>query len=215
MRKRLLAVTLAGLVICAPATILSKDKQPSPAAEEKHTTEAKSTKDVKSTPEATPKSVKAIDWKKLSKLLPEEIKGMEAGDLDGGTFTMANPTESEQQFSYSSVERGFTAETKEGEEKDITIRIVDGGLSQMMIAPFTMMMEYDSPDGSMKTTEIKGHKGWVIIEKDEGKLESNQIAILVANRILVMVEGNELTTLDEITKLAESIDYEKLEKLVK
>jgi hypothetical protein len=209
MKKRLLVLALAGVVICAPATIMSEDKEPVP------TTEAKPTKEVKPTSEAKLTSVKVIDWKDLSKLLPEEIKGMEAGDLDGGTFTMADPTNPGQQLSYSFVEREFTAETKKGEGREITIRIMDCGLNQMMIAPFTMMMAYDSPDGSMKTTEIKDHKAWVIVEKDKGEIEGSQIAVLVAGHILVSVEGNELTTLEEMTKLAESIDYDKLAKLVK
>lgn len=195
MKKRFVLFALAVLVVCGPAKIWAKDQGP--------------------TVEARPKAIKAVDWKELAKLLPEEIKGMKAEELEGGTFTMGDPSDPVQQFSYSSVEREFTAETKEGEDKEITIRIMDSGLNQMMIAPYTMMMEYDSPDGSMKTTEIKGHKAMVIVEKDKGELEGHQIIVLAGNRIMVMVEGNELTTLDEIARLAEAIDYDELAKLTK
>lgn len=209
MKQRLLVLTTLAVVICAPATILPEDKEPVP------TTEAEPAEEAKPTTEAKLTTVKVIDWKDLSKLLPEEIKGMEAGDLEGGTFTMADPTDTDRQLGYSSVERQFIAETKKGEDKEIAIRIMDSGLNQMMIAPFTMMMEYDSPDGSMKTTEIKGHKAWTVVQKDKGEVEGNQVVVLVGGRIMVMVEGNEQTTLDEIAKLAESIDYDKLAKLVK
>ncbi len=201
--KRLLVLTLAAVVICMPATILSEDKEPA------------STPEVKPTKEAKPTSVKAIDWKELSKVLPEEIKGMEAGDLDGGTFTMGDPTNPGQQFSYSSVERTFTTETKGKDDKEITIRILDYGLNKMMLAPYTMMMEYDTPDGSMKTTEIKKHRGWVITEKDDGEIENYQIILLVADRVMVMFEGDEQTSLDELTKLAEQFDYDKLAEMAK
>ncbi len=208
-KKRIVSLALAVIFICGTAKIWAEKSTPTEETKTKPTVEVKSAP----TTEAKPQSNKAINWKELAKFLPEEIKGMKAGDLDGGTFTMADPSNPDQQFSYSTVERDFTTETKEGNDKEIDISIMDSGLNQMMMMPYTMMMEYDTPDGSMKTTEIKGHKAMLIVESDEGKLESHQIIMPIGNRLLVSVQGNELTTLDEITKLAESIDYDKLVKL--
>lgn len=164
---------------------------------------------------AEPQAVKAIDWKELSKVLPEEIPGMKAGDVDGGTFTMSDPSSPGQEFSHSSVEREYTAELKDGEEKEIKISIMDSGLNQAMIAPFTMMMEYDSPDGSIKATTFKDYKGWQIVEKEKGEIESTQIVLLISDRVLVSLQGNEHVTMEELTKVAEKIDFDKLAELAK
>jgi hypothetical protein len=161
------------------------------------------------------KAVKAVDWNELAKFLPETIEGMEAGKLDGGSLSIADPKDPQQPFSYSSVERRFKTEAKAGKSKTISIRIWDSGFNQLLMAPFMMAFEFDGPDGSVKTVDIKKQKAKLITDKDEGVLESCQVVVLVADRILVSVEGNELTTVEEITLLAEKIDYDKLAALAK
>ena len=161
------------------------------------------------------KAVKAVDWNELAKFLPETIEGLKAGKLDGGSLSIADPENPEQSFSYSSVERRYKSEVKTGKSKKITIHIWDSGFNQLLMAPFMMTFEFDGPDGSVKTVEIGKRKAKLITDKDEGVLESCQVIVLVADRVLVSVEGNELTTVEEITLLAEKIDYDKLAALVK
>ncbi|MDH4157786.1 MAG: hypothetical protein OEW00_10980 [candidate division Zixibacteria bacterium] len=161
------------------------------------------------------KAVKAVDWNELAKFLPEAIEGMRTGKLEGGSLSIPDPDNPQQPFSYSSVERRFKAETKADESKSITVRIWDSGFNQLLMAPFMMAFEFDGPDGSVKTIEIKKQKAKLITNKDEGVLESCQVIVLVAERILVSVEGDELTTVEEIILLAEKIDYDKLAALVK
>ncbi len=157
-------------------------------------------------------SAPAIDWNKLAEFLPKEIEGMEAGDLDGGTFSMSSPTNPGEKMSHSNVERRFTQKTKEG-RKSIKFSIMDSGFNQMLLAPFTMNMEYDSPDGYMKWTEIDGRKSSLMVEKDDGEVEQVQVLTIVSERLVVMVEGNERTSVEEITDIAASIDYDGLAEL--
>jgi len=160
-------------------------------------------------------SVEAINWNTLSKCLPDELEGYKTGKLDGGTYNMDNPASPGQKFSYSNVERPFTVGTKDGDDKEIKISFMDSGLNQMLIAPFMMHMEFDSPDGSMKWTKINDRKSALMIDKDEGKIENIHILTILADRLIVMVEGNELTSVDEVTNIAKKIDYACLDKLLK
>jgi len=160
------------------------------------------------------KYVKAVDWNELAKILPGEMEGMQTGDLDGGTFSMADPQNPEQQFSYSNVSREYT-QGEDDSEKEIEISITDSGFNQFLLTPFLMTMEYDSPDGSMKSLEIKGQKAKMVIDKEKGVMESSNLMVLVAERFLVLVEGNENITMEEIKKAASMLDYEKLAGLIK
>ena len=49
---------------------------------------------------------------KLGTTLPKTLDGYEAGKLDGGTLTMPNMEKPGDMFSYSTVEREFTAGRK-------------------------------------------------------------------------------------------------------
>ena len=77
-----------------------------------------------------------------------------------------------------------------------------------------MRMEFDGPDGSMKLAEIGKRKGAIITSKDNGEIEQVTVMTVVKDRLLVLVEGNEFTTPDEVLALAALFDYEKLEKLL-
>ena len=160
------------------------------------------------------KYVKAVDWNELAKILPGGLFGMIVGDIDGGTLTMADPKNPRQQFSYSNVSRKYT-KGKDENEKEIKITITDSGFNQLLLTPFLMSFEYDSPDGSMKSIEIKDQKAKLVTEKEKGVLESCNLMVLVAERFLVLFEGNENITVEEIKEAASKLDYEKLAGLAK
>lgn len=160
--------------------------------------------------EVAPKAVKAIDWNKLAEFLPAKVEGMKVGDLDGGTMTMADPTNPSAMFSYSTVER-----TYKGKGKEITLRILDTGLNQLLMASYMMAFEYDSPEGSMKTIDFAGHKAKMILEKERGKVTETQIMFLVSGRLLFAAEGEEGVTKEDIEALVTGIDFAKMGKLVK
>ncbi len=151
-------------------------------------------------------AVKAVDWNELAKLLPEKVEGMEVSELDGGSMTMADPTNPGNQFSYSSASRAYTSKDK----KEIRLHILDTGFNQLLMTPFMMQMEYDSPEGTVKSAEIQGFPSKLIYQKDEGKITGVQVISLVAKRILVTGEGDETVTEEDIQKLIKMIDYKKL-----
>jgi len=151
-------------------------------------------------------AVKAIDWNELAKLLPEKVEGMEVGKLDGGTMNMADPTNPENKFSYSSASRAYTTKDK----KEIRLHILDTGFNQLLMTPFMMQMEYDSPEGTVKSIDVQGVPTKLIYEKEENKITGVQIISLVSKRILVTGEGDENVTADDITNMIKLIDYKKL-----
>lgn len=160
------------------------------------------------------KHVKAVDWNELAKILPGGLFGMIVGDIDGGTFSIADPQNPGQQFSYSNVSREYT-KGKDESEKEIKITITDSGLNQFLLTPFLMTMEYDGPNGSLKSIEIKGQKAKLVTDKEKGVIESCNLMVLVAERFLVVFEGNENITIEEIQEAASKLDYEKLAGLAK
>ncbi len=158
--------------------------------------------------------VKAVDWSKLAEMLPDELAGMKADEVEGGSMSMADPMNPGQTFSYSSVERTYRS-GDEDDAKEITVRILDSGYNKMLLMPYMMAMEFDGPDGGMKSVEIAGQPAKQITEKDDGKIVSVQYMILVGERLLVYLEGDENCSAEGLTKIAELLAFDKLAALVK
>ena len=201
MKSKTSVVLLALVALAAALPILAAEDSARPL--------------VAATSEPESPAARPIDWKTLSEFLPKQIKGLLAGDIDGGTFTWGDPDDSEQTTNYSSVERDYSSENVLGRVRQITVRIVDCALNRMMLAPYIDTAEYDDSDGSLKAATIKGHPARLITELDNGRLERNRVILLVGNRILVMVEGNNQTTLEEMIKVAEKLDLDGLAMLTK
>jgi len=153
---------------------------------------------------------KAIDWSELAAFLPEKVEGMKVSDVDGGTINMADPTNPSNKISYTNVERTYTAG-----DKEVILRITDTGFNQFLKMPFMMMMEVDGPDASIKNVEIKGYMGKVHLEKKKGKVTESQYMLLIGDRLLVMAEGNEDISPDDVKAMLEKMDLASLEKLCK
>jgi hypothetical protein len=151
----------------------------------------------------------AIDWNKLSTCLPGEVKGMEVGDVDGGSMSMADPTNPGKTFSYSYAERTYTAGKKE-----IILRITDTFYSTMLTMGYMMAIEMDTPDGSVKTVKVGDQTAKRMQNKEKGKVTSSQYLILVSERVLVMAESDAEATTDEIEALLVLIDFEKLNGMI-
>lgn len=153
---------------------------------------------------------KAIDWNSLGDCLPAEVDGMEAGDLDGGSMSMADPSNPGTTFSYSFAERTYT-KGKTG----ITLRITDTGYSQMLTMPYMMAFEMDTPDASIKSVKVAGHDAKRIQNKEKGKVISTQYLILVSERVLVMAENDGGAGPEDIEQMLGKINFEKLGSLAK
>lgn len=155
------------------------------------------------------KKVEVIDWKDMQGLLPDAMEGYEAGKVDGGTMSMMDPMGGGQ-FKYSTVTRTYKKDNKK-----ITISIVDTGYRDMLMAPYTMAMEYDGPDGSMKSVEVNGYASKEMIQLDDGEVKSAQLMTLVHKRVLVMFEAKGEASLDEVKGIAGKFNFAKLEELAK
>ncbi|KAA3635985.1 MAG: hypothetical protein DWP97_03735 [Calditrichaeota bacterium] len=151
----------------------------------------------------------SVNWKPLSKLLPESIDGMESSEIEGGTFKTADPSSPSGQYSYSSVSRTYKSDAKR-----IKITIMDSGYNQMLMAPFMMAYEYDGPQGYMKSTEVDGHNAKEMVELKGDEVKSAQLMVAVKDRVLLMFEAKKGATMDDLKAQSSKIDYSKIESLI-
>lgn len=171
--------------------------------------------------------VEAIGWRDLAKLLPKTLDGMITGKIKGGTFNMGGMTSavmpdsirkamnmSGMASSYSSAERTYTQDLGEGKIKKLTIRIMDAGMVKAMLSPFFMAVEYDTPDGIMKSVEIAGHPARLMQEFDDDfEVVKTSYMVLISDRVMVQFEGNEHVEEKLVTSQANSFPYDKLIRL--
>lgn len=172
--------------------------------------------------------VKVIGWRDLAKLIPKEMDGMEAGKIEGGTYTFGGnnsnmPDSMKDTYqmmglanSYSSAQRTFTKELEDGNVQSFTIRLMDSGLARALLAPYMMAVEYDTPDGLLKSTEIAGFPAKMMQEYDDDlEVTSTQYMVLVNDRVLAHFEGNEFFDADKVKSQAESFPFVTLKDMSK
>lgn len=150
----------------------------------------------------TPKQVDPVNWRELIPFLVD-LPGFEAGGKpEGSTMTMGNYKVSQAEREYSSG------------DKELRITIIDGAYAQMAYAGIKMAMnfEIDTSDEYVKKVTIKGFPG---IEKYEYEDKDGQIMLLVAERFVVQVEGENVPDTSELKKITEGLDLEGLAKLAK
>ncbi len=156
------------------------------------------TKEAEKISNETPKEV--VDAKLLKELLPADADGLprkEASSEKTGAM-------------------GFNISTAEGryrnEDSSIEVNIIDaagtGGL--MGMAAWSIVeMDKENEDGYEKTTKYKDHKAF---EKYNNKNKDGEMAVIVANRFVVTVKGNNVA-MDKIKSTLDDIDLGKLEDL--
>jgi hypothetical protein len=145
-----------------------------------------------------PKEV--VDAKLLKELLPEDADGMarkEASSEKTGAM-------------------GFKISTAEGRYRDdngsIEVNIIDvaGTGALMGMAAWSMIdMDKETDDSYEKTTKYKGNKAY---EKYDSKNKDGEMAVIVGNRFVVTVKGNNVE-FDKIKATLDDIDLGKLEDL--
>jgi hypothetical protein len=170
--------------------------------------------------------VEAVNWRELAKMLPKAIGEMEPGKIDGGTYNFngaaagattaassGEEAEGASSMSYSTVERTYSQELEDGERKELTIRLTDSGIARLMLQPYLMAVEYDTPDGMLKSTKVGDYPAKMMLDFDDDlEVEQTQIMVLVADRILVQFEGNEHTSQAEVEAAANDFPFGNLEK---
>ena len=144
--------------------------------------------------------VDPIDFRKLKELLPEEISGFKRTETSGE----------------KSGAMGFTISTAEARYKgdddaSVKVEIFDtggvAGVATMALASWTMAdIDKETETGYEKTTKLQGHKAF---EKYNSQDKSGELNVLVADRYVVNVNGNNVTA-EQLKSILADLDLAKL-----
>ena len=142
-----------------------------------------------------------VEFEKLIPFLPE---------LPG--YTKSKPR-GEQQTAVVKMSKA-DARYEKGDNSSIHIEIVDSAFNQLILAPVSMMMamgyEERSSDGYTKAVTIAGSPAF---EKWQNDGKDGEINVVVANRFIVSVKGNNVENIDVVRKAVQAIDLTKLAAL--
>ena len=101
-------------------------------------------------------------------------------------------------------------------EAQIQVKIVDSAFNQMLVAPWAMFLtagyEKESSDGYEKSVTIGGHPGF---ERWNSRNKDGELNLVVAQRFLVSIDGNNITDTKVLQDFASRIDTGKLTSLAK
>lgn len=145
-----------------------------------------------------PKEV--VDAKLLKELLPDDADGLprkEASSEKTGAMG----------FNISTAQARYR-----NDESSIEINIIDaaGTGALMGMAAWSMIdLDKENENGYEKTTKYKDHKAF---EKYNNKNKDGELAIIVANRFVVTIKGNNIA-MDKIKATMDDIDLDKLEDM--
>lgn len=144
--------------------------------------------------------VDPVGWRELIPFLIDIPDWQAEGEAEGSSLAMAG-------FKISQAERSYTAD-----ERDLTITIIDGGYVPMVYAGMKMAMsfEMDSAEEYVKKITVKGFPG---VERYEYEPKSAEVMILVVDRFLVQLEGDNFENTAELKEIAELLDLEGIANL--
>lgn len=142
-----------------------------------------------------------VDAKLLKELLPTDADGLARKEASSEKTAVLG-------FGVSRAEGRYG----EGDES-IRVEITDVagvGVALMGMAAWSMTsMDKETETGYEKTTEYEGHKAF---EKYNSKSKDGDISVLIANRFIVNVSGNNVS-MDKIKATLSDIDLDKLADL--
>jgi hypothetical protein len=99
-------------------------------------------------------------------------------------------------------------------DASIDVKIIDSGFSQLLLAPYAMMLaagyERESSEGYEKSTTVNGQPGW---EKWNSDSRDGEVNALVGKRFLVTIEGNGIDDVKVLHEAANKVDMGKLASL--
>ena len=145
-------------------------------------------------------AVDPIDFRKLKELMPENLIGLKRTEATGEKSGAMGFTVSTAQARY------------EGENNaSLKVEIVDtggiAGVSTMALATWSMAeIDKETTDGYEKTTQLEGYKAF---EKYNNTDKSGEINVLVADRYVVNVEGDNVSV-DQLKEALKDIDLKEL-----
>ena len=140
------------------------------------------------------KPIEPVAFQTLQTHLPK-VSGWEMGEPDGERMTMPVP--------FSSVE----ADYKKGDAR-VQVKIVDTGMAQLLLAPWSMMLatgySKESSSGYEKATTIGGNPGF---EKWNKSSKNGELDILVNKRFMVTIESHDLDDMKTVQDFASKMDF--------
>lgn len=146
------------------------------------------------------KTVEPVSFRELQTVLPE-VSGWEREEPKGEKMTLPVP--------FSQTETRYTKG-----DANVEVKIIDTGFSQLLFAPYTMLLtagyEKESSSGYEKATTIAGNPGF---EKWNKESKDGEITVVVANRFLVSLEGNDITDNKVLQEFVAKMDMSKLASL--
>jgi hypothetical protein len=146
------------------------------------------------------KPVQPIAFQTLQTHLPK-MSGWEMDEPEGQRMTMPVP--------FSQVETNY----RNG-DKRVDVTIVDTGFAKLLVAPWSMMLaagySNESSDGYEKATTIGGNPA---VEKWSSRSKNGELNILVGNRFMVTLDGNDLGDIKELHTFASAMNFEAIAAL--
>lgn len=150
----------------------------------------------------TQQPVDPVNWRELVPFLGD-IEGWNAeDDAEGQSVSMG-------EYKVSQAERQYVSG-----EKGLNIKIVDSGYASVVYAGIKMAMNYeiDTSEEYTKKTTIKGYPA---MEHFEFEDKDAQVIILIKDRLVVTLEGDNFEDTSELKSIAESLDLDGLAELAK
>lgn len=147
------------------------------------------------------KASEAVDFRELKALLPEELGGMARKSAEGQKSGAMG-------FTLSMAEARYE---KEGGGR-IKLTITDAGAvagmaAMAMYAWAGMEIDKEDENGYEKTTTINGYRGY---EKHNKSNNSSEISLVVGNRFIVQLDGDDVSV-DDLKSALDKVDLGKLE----
>lgn len=148
------------------------------------------------------KPVEPVSFRDLQTVFPD-LDGWEKGKPTGERMT--TPV----RFSQAEIEY------QKGDSR-IQIKIVDSGLNQLLLIPYTMFLnsgyEKETSSGYEKSTPVAGQPGW---EKWNSESKDGEVNALVAKRFVVTIEGDDIADTKLLHQVASKLDLARLASLAK
>jgi hypothetical protein len=146
------------------------------------------------------KIVEPVTFQALQTMLPK-VSGWEMGEPEGERMTSPVP--------FSQTEATY----KKG-DAEVEVKIVDTGFSQLLAAPWSMMMAMgyskESTSGYEKATTVANNPGY---EKWQKNSKNGELNVFVGKRFLLTIEGNDIADTKVLHDFAGQMDFGKLAAL--
>lgn len=203
-RNGFIAAALVGLAACGGASTTTTDATPTPQTPQQAAqTVAQAGQQAAQAMQqaaAQNQNATAVDFEKLVELIPE-VSG----------WTRSKPRG--QQVSMGVSVSNAKARYEKG-DSSIDLEITDTSFSQLVLAPWTMMMGLGwaerSSDGYRKAQAVNGQPGF---ESWENEPKNGEVTVLVANRFLVNAKGRSVDNIEAVRAVVQAVDFSKLAAL--